>query len=161
MASADIESVLARIRSKLSLDSETEHDMLEEIRSHLEEAAAKARRRGLSERDALAEATARFGVEETGAKLQEAHAGWGTADAVIAAALPTICGLVLRWLIFAPEGATLDWPMLLSHPALWLVAGSALAIPFLKFRRWPYALATWAFFWIITIGSLIAPTIRW
>ena len=161
MASTDIESVLARIRSKLSLDGETEHEVLEEIRSHLEEAAAKARRRGLSERDALAEAAARFGVEETGAKLQEAHAGWGTAHAVVAAGLPVLCALLLRWLVFAPDGTALGWPQLLSRPAFWVVGAAALLLPLLKFGRWRYALAAWTFFWAITILLVTWPAHLW
>jgi hypothetical protein len=66
---------------------------------------------------ALAEAAAHFGVEEVGAELQAVHAGWGTADAVIAAALPVVCALVLRWLAFAPDGTALGWPQMLTRPA--------------------------------------------
>jgi len=90
MTAAEIEQVLGRIRVQMDLDSETEHEVLEEIRSHLEEAVAAARERGLDEQAALAEATARFGLEEVGAELQQVHAGWGTADAVIAAGLPVV-----------------------------------------------------------------------
>lgn len=145
----------------MDLDVETEREVLDEIRSHLEEGIAAGRARGLSGTAALAEVARQFGVEETGAELQKTHAGWGTADAVVAAALPTACGLVLRWLVFAPEGAIRDWPQLLSSPALWLVAALALIVPLMRFKRWPYALATWAFFWVIIIGSLLAPGPQW
>jgi len=158
---ADIDQVLARIRAQMDLDREIEQEMLEEIRSHLEEAVAAARARGLDEAAALAEAAARFGAEEVGVELQEVHAGWGTADAVIAAGLPVICALVLRWLIFAPDGTALAWAQMLTRPALWVIAGVALLVPILKFGRWRYALATWVFFWVITVISLVLPTLRW
>jgi hypothetical protein len=135
----------------MDLDRETERDVLEEIRSHLEEELTAARAQGLDESAALAVAAARFGVEEVGAELQRVHAGWGTADAVIAAGLPVVCTLVLRWLVFAPDGSALGWPQMLTRPALWVIAAVALLLPLFKFGRWRYALATWLFFWAITV----------
>ena len=160
MNAVEIEQVLARIRAQMDLDSETEHELLEEIRSHLEEAVAEARARGLDEQAALAEAADRFGVEEVGVELQQIHAGWGTADAVIAAGLPVVCALVLRWLVFAPGGTALGWPQLLTRPAFWVIAAAALLVPLLKFGRWRYALMTWVFFWAITVVSAIWPALR-
>ncbi|MBC8447427.1 MAG: hypothetical protein H8D78_06730 [Chloroflexi bacterium] len=161
MAAADIEYVLARIRAQMDLDGETEHDLLEEIRSHLEEAVAAARERGLDETEALAEAAARFGLEEVGAELQQVHAGWGTADAVIAAGLPVVCALVLRWLVFAPDGTAIGWQQVLIRPAFWTIAAVALLVPVLKLGRWRYGLASWAFFWVITIIFTVLPALRW
>ncbi len=43
---ADIEQVLARIQAQMDLDSETQTEVLDEIRSHLEEAVATARAPG-------------------------------------------------------------------------------------------------------------------
>jgi len=161
MAAANVEQVLARIQAQMDLDSETEHDVLEEIRCHLEEAVAAAQDRGLDETAALAEAAVRFGVKEVGAELQQVHAGWGTADAVIAAGLPVICALMLRWLVFAPDGTAIGWQQLLIRPAFWVIAAVTLAVPLLKFRRWRYGLASWAFFWAITIVFAILPALRW
>jgi len=161
MSAAEIEQVLAHIRAQMDLDSEIEHEVLEEIRSHLEEAVAEARARGLDEGVALAEAAARFGVEEVGVELQQVHAGWGTADAVIAAGLPVICALMLRWLVFAPDGTALGWPQLLTRPTFWVIAVAALLVPLLKFGRWRYALLTWAFFWAITVVFSTWPALRW
>ena len=161
MAAADVDQVLACIRAQMDLDSETEHDLLEEIHCHLEEAVAAARDRGLDETAALAEAAVRFGVKEVGAELQQVHAGWGTADAVIAAGLPVICALVLRWLLFAPGGTAIGWQQLLIQPAFWVIAAVTLAVPLLKFGRWRYGLASWAFFWAITIVFAILPALRW
>lgn len=161
MTAAEIEQVLAHIRAQMDLDSETEHEVLEEIRSHLEEAVAAAQAQGLDEGAALAEAAARLGVEEVGIELQQVHAGWGTADAVIAAGLPVVCALVLRWLVFAPDGTALGWPQMLMRPTFWVIAAAALLVPLLKFGRWRYGLASWAFFWVISVIFAILPALRW
>jgi hypothetical protein len=159
---SDIEGVLARIRTQLKLDSETEQEILAEIRSHLEEAVAQARAEGLDEAEALSRASAHLGVEEeVGRRLQATHAGWGTADAVVAAALPVLCALILRWLAFAPDGTAVGWLQVLSRPAFWIVALAALLIPLVRFRRWHYALAGWAIFWALTVLSVVSPALRW
>jgi hypothetical protein len=159
---ADIDQVLLRVRAQMDLDSEIEAEVLAEIRDHLEEAVAEARAGGVDEEEALHRAAARFGVEEEiGQELQAAHAGWGTADAVIAAALPVICALILRWLAFAPDGTALGWPQLLSRPAFWIVSLAALAVPLLKFERWRYALVTWVIFWGLTVMFVAWPALRW
>jgi len=157
-----IDRVVARITAQMDLDYETEHEILAEIRDHLEEAVADARAEGLAESEALSRAAARFGLEDQiGHELQSTHAGWGTADAVVAAALPVLCALVLRWLVFAPDGTALGWPGLLNRPAVWIVALAALFIPLLEFERWRYALATWVFFWVLTIIFVALPALRW
>jgi len=157
-----IEDLLDRIRAQMDLDVETEHEILAEIRDHLEESIARASAEGLSEAEALTRAAAQFGVdEEIGRELQAAHTGWGTADAVVAAALPVICALVLRWLAFAPDGTALAWPQLLTRPAFWIVAATALLLPLLKFERWRYALAMWCVFWGLTILFTVLPAAHW
>jgi hypothetical protein len=158
---SDIDGVLERIRAQLRLDSETEQEILAEIRSHLEEAVAQARAEGLDEAEALARVSARFGVEEVGRDLQATHAGWGTADAVAAAALPVLCALILRWLVFAPDGTAVGWVQLLSRPVFWLVALVGLLLPIVKFGRWRYAVAGWAFFWALTVILVVSPALRW
>ena len=158
----EIETMLARIAAGLDLDAETEHEVLCEIRDHLEEAAAGARAAGLDEEAAVARAAACFGLEEEVTReLRAVHAGWGTADAVIAAGLPVACALVLRWLAFAPDGTALGWPQLLSRPAFWVVACAALLLPVLKFERWRYALAAWVLFWTLTVLFIALPAVRW
>jgi hypothetical protein len=157
-----IDETMRRIQAEMDLDSETEHGILSEIRDHLEEAAAEARAEGLDEAQALAQAAARFGLEEVvGQELQATHAGWGTADAIIAAALPVVCALVLRWLVYAPDGTSLGWPQLLSRPAFWIVALAALVVPVLRFERWRYALVTWGVFWALTVAFVLLPAMRW
>jgi len=162
MSDGDLEGLLARIAAQMDLDSETEHEVLAEIRGHLEEAMAEARAEGLDEAQAFTWAAKRFGgEEEIGRSLQASHAGWGTTDAVVAAALPVVCALVLRWLVFAPDGTALGWPQLLSRPAFWIIALSALLIPALKFTRWRHALAVWAIFWGLTVLFVVWPAVRW
>jgi hypothetical protein len=157
-----IDDLLARIGAQMDLDGETEQEILAEIRDHLEEAVAEARCGGLDEAGALTQAAVRFGLEEeVGRELQATHAGWGTADAVVAAALPVLGALVLRWLAFAPDGTALGWPQLLSRPAFWIVALVALLVPLLRFERWRYALATWVLFWMLTVIFVALPALRW
>jgi hypothetical protein len=157
-----IDHLLASIQAQMDLDGETEQEVLAEIRDHLEEAVAKAQTEGLDPEEALAVAAARFGMEEEiGRKLQAAHAGWGTADAVVAAGLPVVCALILRWLAFAPDGTSLGWPQLLSRPAFWVVAMAALLVPLLRFERWRYALVAWVIFWGLTMIFVTLPATRW
>jgi hypothetical protein len=153
--------LLAGVRAQMDLDGETENEVLEELRDHLEEALARARAEGLDEAAAEARVAVRFGLEEVGRELQAAHAGWGTADAVVAAGLPVFCAVVLRWLAFAPDGTALGWPQLLDRPSFWIVALAALLVPLLKFDRWRYALAAWAFFWMLTVIFVTFPSLRW
>jgi hypothetical protein len=158
----DIDQLLARIGAQMDLDSEREHEVLAEMRNHLEEAMAEAHAEGLDDDQALARTAARFGVEEEiGRELQAAHAGWGTADAVIATALPVVGALVLRWLAFAPDGTALGWPHLLSQPAFWIVALVALLVPVLRFERWRYALVVWTIFWALSVLFIALPAMRW
>jgi hypothetical protein len=156
-----VDETLARIRAHLDLEAEMEHEVLEEIRAHLEDAVAAARARGLDEEEALAEVAARFGVEEVGRELQATHLGWGTADGVVAAALPVVCALILRWLVFAPDGTVVGWREVLIRPVFWVVALAALLLPLFRFPRWRYALVSWAFFWILTVIFCAWPALRW
>ncbi|MEJ2211303.1 MAG: hypothetical protein P8129_19995 [Anaerolineae bacterium] len=158
----EIDRYLDAIAAQMDLDVETEHEILDEVRDHLEMAVEQARSEGLDQAEALSRVAARFGVgEEVGRALQAAHAGWGTADAVVAAALPVICALVLRWLAFAPDGTALGWPQLLARPSFWVVALAALLVPLLRFERWRYALAAWVFFWALTVLFVTLPAQRW
>ncbi len=156
-----VEQLLEQVREQMVLDSETEHEVLAELRTHLEDELAEARAMGLDASQALAQVAARFGVEETGCELQAAHVGWGTADAVMSTALPVLCALLLRWLAFAPDGTALGWPALLNRPSFWAVACVALLVPILKLQRWRYALISWAIFWALTVACVTLPALQW
>lgn len=155
-----IDQVLAQIKKHLNLSKETEHELLAEIRTHLEDAVAEAVAKGEDEQVALLKAAERFGVDEVGAELQEVHEGWDSIDAIVLSALPVLFALILRWLAFAPDGSALDWPTLLARPAFWIVAIVALVIPFLQFRRWRFALLGWSFFWLLTVVFVVFPSIN-
>jgi hypothetical protein len=156
-----IDDVVGQIQARLGLEADTEHDVLEEIRGHLEEAIAAGVARGWTEEQALREAAAAFGVEETTAELRATHAGWGTLDGVAVAALPVLGALVLRWLIFAPDGTAAAWRQILTRPSLAVIAAVAFLVPLLCFPRRRYALASWAFFWGISLATVVWPTFRW
>lgn len=155
-----LDELLARIRLQMDLESEAEHDVLAEIQGHLEEAMAEARAEGVDEAAALARVAARFGTgEEVGQALQQTHAGWGTADAVIATALPVLGVLVLRWLIFPrqADGTLLTRPIILSQPVLWIVALIVLLVPLFQIKRPRYARVLWAIFWGLTVVLAVWP----
>jgi hypothetical protein len=159
---SDIESILRQIQAELDLDRETEQEVLAEIRTHLEESVIEAMAAGLSRREALARAAARFGVgQEVGQALQAAHLGQATADAVVAAGLPVLLALILRWVVFAPDGTAIGWQQVLARPTFWAVALAALLVPLLKLERWRYALISWGFFWIMTVIFVLTPALQW
>lgn len=154
-----IDQVLAQIQKHLNLSKETEHELLDEIRTHLEDAVADAVSKGEDEEVALLKAAERFGVDEVGAELQEVHEGWDSIDAIVLSGLPVLFAIILRWLAFAPDGSALDWPTLLARPAFWIVAIVALVLPFLQFRRWRFALLGWGFFWLLTVVFVVFPSV--
>ena len=156
-----IDDVLNQIQSRLRLEAETEHEVLEEIRGHLEEAVDAAKAHGLDEAHALREAAASFGVEQATAELRATHAGWGTLEGVAAAGLPVIFALVLRWLIFVPDGTADAWREMLTPPTVIVIAAVAILIPLLRFPKRRYVLALWAFFWGLSLVTVIMPTLRW
>lgn len=156
-----IDDMLREIQSHLQLEAEAEYDVLEEIRGHLEEAMAAARGHGADEAEALRQAAAAFGIEQAAVELGAAHSGWGTHEGIAAAALPVIFALVLRWLLFAPEGTAGGWREMLAQPVLLVIATVAFCLPLLRFPRRRYAIALWVFFWGLSLVTLLWPTVRW
>jgi hypothetical protein len=156
-----IDDVLERIGAQMNLEAEREYELLEEMRGHLEEAVADGRARGLGAEESLAQAAARFGVEEVGQELQATHEGWGALEGIAAAALPVLFALLLRWLVFAPDGTFVGWREALSRPAFWLVAVLALVIPLWRFPRRRYALISWAVFWGLSVVIIVGGGVQW
>lgn len=155
-----IDHYLESIRSHLHVSKETEYELLDEIAAHLEDAVVDARQYGLDEDEALNDIAARFGLEEVGPALQEVHAPWESADAIMACIVPVVAALILRWLIFAPDGSAMSWQQILLRPAFWIVALVALVVPALQFSRWRYALITWGVFWVLTVIFVTLPNIQ-
>lgn len=156
-----IDDVLAQIQFRLKLEAEDEHEVLDEIRGHLEEAVAAGQAGGLDEQQALAQAARAFGIEETATELREAHAGWGTWEGIAAAALPVLLTLIFRWLIFSPDGTVGAWQELLSRPSLIVIAAVAVLLPLSLFSRRRYAIALWLLFWGLSLITLLWPASRW
>lgn len=152
-----IDHILEEIRAELNLSRETEQELLAELRSHLEDTVAAAAARGENEEAALLKAAEQFGAAEVGRALQDVHAQWESADAILACALPVAAALLLRWLVFAPQGTAVSWQTVLIQPAFWIVALVVLLLPALKFHRWGYALACWGFFWVMTVLFAVMP----
>jgi hypothetical protein len=160
MGGVTIDELLAKIRQNLHLSKEKEYEVLEEIRTHLEEAMADARERGEDEFSALLKSAEKFGIDEASVELQQVHSDWESVEAILACALPIVFALTLRWLVFAPGGSAVDWIQL----SVWTssVAIVALVIPFALFRRWRLALIGWGFFWLLSIIFVVFPSIdRW
>ncbi len=156
-----IDDILSQIQSRLGLEAETEHEVLEEIRGHLENAVADAKARGIDEQHALMQAASEFGVEQTTAELRATHAGRGIWEGIAAAALPVLFTLILRWLIFSPNGTADAWREMLSRPTLIVIAIAAILLPLVRFPRRRYAIALWILFWGISLITVLLPTVRW
>jgi len=157
-----IDQVIAKITLQLHLSKESETEIVEEIRTHLEDAIADAVDRGGDEQNALLKAAEKFGVDETSIELQEVHSNKESIGAILATALPVVFALILRWLIFAPDGSAMAWPQLLVQPGLYLVAVVAIIIPLLWFRRWRLVIVGWGIFWLFTVILTLFPHInRW
>ena len=159
MERVTVDQVLMNLSIHLHLSKETEHEILEEIRAHLEDAVAEAKARGADEQTALIQAAEHFGMVEAGTALQEVHNHKDGLYALIATALPVFFAVALRWLTFAPDGSPADWRMLLAQPSFYILAAAALLIPMLAFRRWRFALVGWAFFWLLTVIFALYPAV--
>ncbi len=155
-----IDLILTEIRAELDLSSETETELLEEVRGHLEDAVETAVSQGQNVETALLDVAERFGARDVGRALQEVHAPWESADAIIACIIPVVAALILRWIVFAPDGSAIGWQEILVRPAFWIVALAALLVPVFQFQRWQYALISWTFFWAITVIFIALPTIQ-
>jgi len=161
MGKVTVDQVIADISLHLHLSKEDESDVLEEIRTHLEDAAADRPAQGEGdEQAAVLVAAEQFGVEEACAELQEVHASWEANDVILGIVLPVLFAIILRWLAFAPDGSALDWPLLLVRPGFYFVAILALVIPIVCFYRRRFALVGWGVFWLLTVIFVLFPSIK-
>jgi hypothetical protein len=155
-----IDEVLSDFSIHLHLSKESEHEILAEIRAHLEDSVAAAVIQGEDEHLALQKVAAEFGIEEAGRQIQHIHASWESLDAIFITALPVLFALVLRWLTFAPDGSTRNWQQLLNQPEFLVVAFSAFLLPLFFLRRRSFALMGWGVFWFLTVIFTIFPAVR-
>jgi hypothetical protein len=115
----------------------------------------------MDEDEALAQAAARFGVDEVARELQATHEGWGALEGIAAAALPVLFALILRWLVFAPDGTFVGWQEMLTRPAFWVTAVMALLLPLWRFPRRRYALISWTIFWALSVIIIVGQAVHW
>jgi hypothetical protein len=161
-AQAAIDQLLAEVAAELRLSQETKQELLSELRDHLEDAWDGAAANGENAETAARQIASRFGGAEVGRALQGVHGQWESAEAILACLIPVLAALVLRWLLFAPDGALVGWRQALAHPFFWIVTLAVLLVPALQFQRWRYALVNWGIFWIITIIFVLGPAVaRW
>jgi hypothetical protein len=155
-----IDEVLTNISIHLHLSKEMEHEILAEIRTHLEDAVEEAVIKGEDEQMALMKAAEQFGIDEVGVEIQHVHANWEAVDAVFVTALPVLFAVALRWLTYAPDGSTRNWQQLLAQPGFYVLAFASLVIPFLILHRWRYALIGWGIFWFLTVIFVVYPSVQ-
>jgi hypothetical protein len=156
-AQAMIDRLLTAVDAELRVSQETRQELLEELRGHLEDAWETAVAHGEDEAAALNRIAARFGGAEVGRELQAVHAQWESAEAILACLIPVLAALVLRWLLFDPNGTAVGWQHVLGQPFFWIVALAVLLIPALQFQQWRYVLVNWGFFWAVTIIFVLLP----
>lgn len=154
-----IDTVLNQIRIQLNLSKETEWEVIEEIRAHLEDAVDAAKAKGQDETTALLKAAEAFGVEEVGEALQEVH-GMESAEALLMCIVPVFATIVLRWTVFSAEGTARDWQQIVTRPVLLIVALATLILPLIPFRNWRYASIGWLCFWAISFVFMAFPSMR-
>jgi hypothetical protein len=154
---AAINQLLATIEAELTLSQETKQELLTELRDHLQDAWETAVANNEDPQTALHTLARRFGGAEVGKALQQVHAQWESSEAILACLIPVVAALVLRWVLFTPDGAIAGWQSVLAQPAFWIVSLALLFIPVLQFQRWRYVLVNWSFFWIVTLIFILIP----
>ncbi len=150
-----IDQLLEQIAGNLQLSAETERELLEEIRGHLEDSLADAIRRDENPNEAMQKVAQQFGAAVSAQALQDTHAPWESADAIVACILPVVGALILRWLLFVPAGSAGNWSFLLLQPIFWGMALTVLAASWHYYRRWGYAFTVWGFFWVLSLIFVI------
>ena len=155
-----IDSVLDQIRTKLNLSSESEWELLEEIRAHLEDAVDAAQHSGKDQTTALLKAAEDFGLEESAEALQKLHGELEITQVLLLCIAPIFCTVILRWLIFSASGTTNGWQPLFTRPVIVIIGLIGLILPLTQLRRWPYASIGWLFFWAISLIFLAFPAFR-
>ena len=154
-----IDTVLNQIRTQLNLSKETEWELIEEIRAHLEDAVDAAQRKGQDEATALLKVAEQFGVDEVGVALQTVH-GMESAEALLMCIVPVFATIVLRWTVFSADGTARDWQQIVTRPTLLIVALATLILPLIPFRNWHYASIGWLCFWAISFIFMAFPSMR-
>jgi hypothetical protein len=147
------ERYLADLAARLPLDRDQQQAILAEVSDHLSIAAEWwQEEEGLSQADAWQRAVEEFGtVDEIAASFVQTRRGWGTNEALAAAALPVFLALVLKFVALPLLAVPRSWSVL-THPALLSSAVLLLLLPLAwKAERWRFGLAIWMLFWFFTV----------
>lgn len=160
MPPLSIDDVLEQIRSQLNLSRETEWELIEEIRCHLEDAVDAARRHGKDENTALLKAAEDFGMIEASQQLQKLHGEFEMTEVLLMLIAPIVCTVVMRWVFFSAEGTLNGWQPIFPRTISVALSFIILLLPLVQLRRWPYASFGWLFFWGISMIFIAFPAIR-
>lgn len=146
------EQYLADLAARLPLDRDQQQAILAEVSDHLGVAAEWWQEQGLDLEAAWQRAVEEFGtVDEIAASFVETRRGWGTNEALAAAALPVLLALVLKFVALPLLAVPRSWQVL-THPALLSSAVLLLLLPLAwKAERWRFGLAIWMVFWFFTV----------
>jgi hypothetical protein len=147
------ERYLTELAAALPLDRDQQQAILAEVRDHLTVAAEWwQHEEGLEPDAAWERAIEEFGsVREVAAGFVETRRGWGTNEAVAAAALPVVLALLLKLVVLPLMAVPRSWSVL-TNPALLSTATLLLLLPFVwKVERWRFGLAIWVVFWFFTV----------
>jgi hypothetical protein len=157
----ELEARLAGLADRLDLDRERRREVLDELRSHVLDAADTHAAGGLDERASLRRAWSDLGPEDhLAAAINAAHAGGAATDAVLTAGLPVLLALVLRWGVLTLDGRVVDWQRLAGTTpfaffALGVLVVPVLVVPVLAVPRARVALAAWAALWLLSLLLLL------
>jgi hypothetical protein len=150
----ELERYLSEIASQLNVDPVEEREILDEIRSHLEEAIAEMPDEGLDTQERVSLVLQRFGeAREVGRLLGRQHSD-SAHQAVLAAFLPVALALTFKWVILPLLRDLGTWQGSPTPLVFACLALLALLVPGLTFKNWRYGYGVWAFFSLVTIAQL-------
>jgi hypothetical protein len=151
---SEIERYLSQVQARLWLDKAGEAEIVDELRSHLEETALEWQISGLSRQESEARAVYGLGdANELAQMMREAH-GDSVNEAILAAFLPVALTLSFKWVILPACQALGHWQHHVTPVVIGSLAILALLVPGLTAGRWRYGYAAWAFFSLIAIAQI-------
>jgi hypothetical protein len=157
-AAATVEQQLGRylseVASQLNVDPVEEREILDEIRSHLEEEIAEMPDDGLGTQEMVTVVLQQFGeAREVGRMLGRQHSESAN-QAVLAAFLPVALALTFKWVLLPLLRGLAHWQASPTPVVFACLAILALLVPGLTLKRWRYGYGVWAFFCLVTIAQL-------
>jgi hypothetical protein len=150
-----IDNYLEDLRGQLAVDMLTEQEILNEVRTHLEESMAEELARGRSPAEAAKLAISHLGDARILAREMEAVHGNSVLEALFSTIVPVALALVFKWVALPLIQSYQAWQHL-STPLLFVtLAALALLTPGLFLRRWRLGFPAWLFFGTLSIMQVI------